>query len=953
MVDVVNYIRSKILETTPDADIRPGSAIDDLLVNPLYSIMSPYINEHENLINFLTLRDPESISESEMDHLASNFFITRLNGSKVTGNVRLYYDRPVSVDIPRNAKFISSGGKVFYAKNTYSINKIDMAANIEGSLYYAGDILVESEDSGSDYEISANSVISVDSASVVPVRVRNPRAFTGSTKKETNTELAERIKNTFLASSLLSSYSIENALKTNYSNIRAVNVVGAGSPYMKRDVVSVGSEFISSYLGKQKGLTLYPDIASIAYFKVHNAFTPVNSGVNLPAVGDFEREFITYRGIWRNDNNYYETLDQKEFETETFNGQYWLVSGLGSDSYVNPGWVISDPAYGTAKYNPFAITLVPDQSAVRLGINSNDIPAKTTMDVRLIGDIQQLVTKVRDGYNDIFDAAYIAQLLKQIQDSTNPEVVYNYYPVFHRYISLNAGIVITGRFKTDSTAADNTMSYITVHRTNGAISPHDGFGIAWKVGDGSTYNVYVVDNNVLQDDVWVGKSMIVQDYGINNFLQAYKIEITSNTWYEFRIEITDDYGINAWIASESSGGVDKTDPADIQFGEVFNYKPLASSQGSHFGVSVGGTKNKEWFYSNLGITTLDDNYPIHMFKMYLDSNYFKNGDLITLNYYGVGEGINASGTVENNSLRLFLYNHNETAWESIAGHDNDASGDIQAYVVSGIAPTFIYNTDYVNSDYIYVLATADTTASVSHKIKTYYIEAVNGDGVHTGNFTDIYVDSPDRILETSYTGTVSNGVISFQGVGPIQEIRTVAVESGPVLEDDEWSVQYVTQGEAFASGATIKIIPTVYNESSTSLVITYRYLSDGDSMQSFVESDNFRAPSQNNLIKVMPAYTVEITNFNYNGNVTTSELKTKIKEYINSLTSKTLTISSLISIALNNGVDSVDTSDISINIRYTDLNGRQFVQAMVNSYTINGMGYFFTTLSDLSGISQL
>ena len=183
-IDIVNYIKNKILDSDPDADVRPGSALNDLLISPLASILDPFVKTQENLIDFLTLIDPETMSEMEMDHLASNFFIERLSGSKVTGNVRIYYDRPVNLDIPQNTKFTTSSGKAYYAKAGYSINRADMASKIEGSQYHSGDILVEAENSGTEYEISGNEISQVDGISVVPNRVRNPRAFVGGSTKE-------------------------------------------------------------------------------------------------------------------------------------------------------------------------------------------------------------------------------------------------------------------------------------------------------------------------------------------------------------------------------------------------------------------------------------------------------------------------------------------------------------------------------------------------------------------------------------------------------------------------------------------------------------------------------------------------------------------------------------------------------------------------------------------------
>lgn len=952
--DVLTYIINKILETDADIDVRPGSAIHDLLISPLFSILNPFVRTQESLIDLLTLKDPNSMSEIEMDHLASNFFITRLDGSKVTGNIRLYYDRPVNVDIPIGTRFSTADGKGFYTKQSYSVHKVDMASNLEGSQYYAGDILVEAENSGTEYEVPANSITITDQVSVVPSRIRNPRAFTGGSIKESNVDLAQRIRDTFINNAMMSPYGIEKTLRSLYNNIRDIEVIGAGSPYMTRDVYAVPGTNISNFLGKITGLSQYPNVESVAYEKTYNVFEAgdVTSGVNLPLPVDFVKEFDDYKDIWRNDNYSFETIDEELIITETFNGQAFLLSGMGTPTYNNLDWKLSDPNVGgVGAYNPFSFRIEPSTNSIVLGYGGDTIDGNASYSQEYIDELVRLLENFRDGAYDDIEETYINAMIRAALHGISPEVTHNYSPVFHRYIQPNAGIVITGKFKTTSTSSDNLLSYITVHRNNASLAPHDGFGVAWKPGDGTYYNVYFVDNNVLQDDIYVGPNMIIEDYGVNNFISAHKLTINSDTWYNFRLHVTDRYGLKFWI---STGAIDPVSSPDAEFGPTFGYRPVAAEQGTDFGVSVGQTKNKEWSYGELGIKIYSGvDYPIHMFNMKLDPEYYSSGDVVTVNYYGVGHGLDSyDGATVDNSLQLYIFNNNTLSWEYLAGNDSGGSDNKLAVITSGVAPSFVHNGDYVSSDFVKLAATTDTRNQLYHKLETYYIETVKGAGSHSGNYVDIYVDSPDRIQETSVNKTVTNGVLTFEGAGPVQEITSVSVVDGATLDDDEWTVEYVNIGEAFGQDATIRVIPTRFNADFTNMTITYRYLSDGSSMQNTVESSSFRSPSQNNLIKVMPAYTVSIDNFPYYGNVVSSEMKQIFKNYINGLTNKTLKTSELISLALDNGATSVDTSDIVITLRYQDLNGRQYTKEFNNSYTIEGIGNFFTAISDLSGVTQ-
>ena len=68
-------------------------------------------------------------------------------------------------------------------------------------------------------------------------------------------------------------------------------------------------------------------------------------------------------------------------------------------------------------------------------------------------------------------------------------VAYNFSPVLHRYMGLQTGVKLTGKFKTSDPSDDGNMCYSTFWRSENFASPHDGVGMAWVKGDGNIYNV--------------------------------------------------------------------------------------------------------------------------------------------------------------------------------------------------------------------------------------------------------------------------------------------------------------------------------------------------------------------------------------------------------------------------------------------------------------------------------
>jgi hypothetical protein len=349
-----------------------------------------------------------------------------------------------------------------------------------------------------------------------------------------------------------------------------------------------------------------------------------------------------------------------------------------------------------------------------------------------------------------------------------------------------------------------------------------------------------------------------------------------------------------------------------------------------------------------------------MFDMYLDPTYYSSGDTATVNYYGFGEGIDVNDVVQTNSLKLYLWNTTGGgSWEEIGSNISSAAENLQAYTISGVAPTFTVGSDYVNgNDYVRLLAAADTLGQDSHRLNTDYVSISSSDGNHTGNHADIYIEAPSKMATATLTKVVSNGAAiinlsSTETLGPVQDIISVSVSS-VALADDEWSFHYVEPSMAFSDGAKIRIVPIGdYALDSTALDVTYSYLLEGSSMQSTVESSSFRSPSADNLIKVMPPYTIIVNDFPYEGNVTVATMQDALETYINELTEKTLSKTDLIAVALDAGATDVSLSDIDVTIRYQTVQGQSLIVTMGNKYTITNLGKFYTSTAELGGVTQI
>ena len=148
--------------------------------------------------------------------------------------------------------------------------------------------------------------------------------------------------------------------------------------------------------------------------------------------------------------------------------------------------------------------------------------------------------------------------------------------------------------------------------------------------------MYLVDNDILQEEVWVGHDqMFDQTSGKNQFLQAAKSWIEPNKWYDFQMKVWPKMATKAWIfdSEEFTEFADNT--AIINRGQTYPpYIPVA--KGEHFGLAVAQTRNSEWYYDNLIIESFEETFPMQLFKFKLDSLEFPDSGPLTVDYYGVG-----------------------------------------------------------------------------------------------------------------------------------------------------------------------------------------------------------------------------------------------------------------------------------------------------------------------------
>ena len=534
-------------------------------------------------------------------------------------------------------------------------------------------------------------------------------------------------------------------------------------------------------------------------------------------------------------------------------------------------------------------------------------------------------------------------------------VAYNFSPVLHRYMGLQTGVKLTGKFKTSDPSDDGNMCYSTFWRSENFAIPHDGVGMAWVKGDGNIYNVYIVDNDVLSNDVFVGKQIVREDLGINKFIAAGKKEILIDTWYEYSLKIKSDNSIIAKVWNNASGEPGDDDGPGAAYiivksgasGTAFRD---GTQEDYQFGIGVHNTNGGEWFFDDLQILAIDSAYPYSLFKFKATPASFTGP--ATFKYYGYGVDQDATY-----GLTAFLLNSGEQ-WVNVGTNASTAASQV---VDTEIMYELEDVGDYRNADgYIYAATRPDGTVGEKN-LNSYYtsLENVMPSGIHTGNMIDVWIDAPAKIVEEEISINSVNGVINVTDVDfnvPIQEIVEIIDSGDTSLTYSEWAMT-TTVGSAFSNEPLQYItLGGSYSGVSETFTIRSRYYEDGPGVQNLLDSNEYRTPGAVNVIKIKPPHVIQIDYLDYRGLLTEDQVKEHIKDFVYGLETSSFEVSDLLSYLYNQGVTYINLNTLDITIRaYNYKNVRTSGEgiSVSNSYSFSGIGNFYTHSNDLLGVTKV
>ena len=231
-----DFIIGRLATEFPDLVLQDGEPIDDYAVKIMQILLEAFRRQIRQVSLNQSFANPEALNENEADNLGANFFQTRRRGGFSVGVARLYFSAPQFQLVTPSNPVLTASGLQFYPVENQAISADQMLFREENNLFFF-DVLVRSEQQGTQYNIEPNTLVRIDGVPAV-VKVTNKVRFEGGLHTEDNEEFIARIEASLTEKSLVTTRGINARLFDVFDSIRLIQVIGYGDPEMNRDILT-------------------------------------------------------------------------------------------------------------------------------------------------------------------------------------------------------------------------------------------------------------------------------------------------------------------------------------------------------------------------------------------------------------------------------------------------------------------------------------------------------------------------------------------------------------------------------------------------------------------------------------------------------------------------------------------------------------------------------------------
>lgn len=200
LTDIITSLVGYISSVMPGISTRTGTVTKDVIIDAPAQEFETVYTEIDSANNLTSLENYNDFTEDELDAVASDYGLSRLEGTNATGTAIFRFKILTDVDIPYGTKLNTSAGT-----NNVNVNFIvSQAINITqanlptyynySTSFYEVPVSIESENIGAVNNVAAGTIINILSNITNLDSVTNYLSTSGGTDNETNQALSARIQ---------------------------------------------------------------------------------------------------------------------------------------------------------------------------------------------------------------------------------------------------------------------------------------------------------------------------------------------------------------------------------------------------------------------------------------------------------------------------------------------------------------------------------------------------------------------------------------------------------------------------------------------------------------------------------------------------------------------------------------------------------------------------------------
>jgi len=228
---VVNYFILYLRDRHPELDLRIGTAVRDLVLEPLADLFVEVLNDILRLSSFLT---GEVEDKELLEKFLQNFFVERKYGRKASGSVRVYIAKKKIYNVPKGTKFFLDETHWFQTEQEYVIPESELLFNsFEGHWFF--EVPVVAADVGVLYNVKKGTMLEPEPFDPFVLKAEAAIDFEGGEDVEPIEDFIKRAYQSLTLRNLISARSLKAVLPETFPDVLKVVPIGFGDPEMWRD----------------------------------------------------------------------------------------------------------------------------------------------------------------------------------------------------------------------------------------------------------------------------------------------------------------------------------------------------------------------------------------------------------------------------------------------------------------------------------------------------------------------------------------------------------------------------------------------------------------------------------------------------------------------------------------------------------------------------------------------